>query len=395
MASYTLGEMAKKLGVSTKTLQNWDRCGRFKALRTVSNRRYYTHEQFLEASNLEKYKSDGTDLDAVRGKVVLLTGGTGSLGNAVTSRICDAAKKIIIFSRDELKQSEMRQKFGDKNNIRFILGDVRDKEKLSMALKNVDVCIHAAAQKRIEFCSYNPFMAVENNIIGSMNVVKACLENNVKKALMVSTDKSCNTATLYGATKFTSEQMFIYSNNYSYREGTIFTCIRYGNIYGSRGSIKHLFDRQAREDGEISITHKDMTRFFMSLNDSVNLVLFALNNCIGGEIFVPKMKAIKVMDFAESLHPNIPKKIIGLRGHEKIHEELISETESRYVVECNNKYYKIIPPSVNLPGIGWDINYPKETYMRSFKYVSNGVEILTKEELECMDLEYEEKNEAR
>lgn len=386
---YSTSKMAEKLGVSVQTLRNWNKSGRLVAGRTPTGRMFYTQMQYLEVSGKAEYKRMGMDLDAVRDKVVLITGGTGSLGHALAAKICNAAKKVIIYSRCEFKQHNMRQLFKQHNNIRFILGDVRDKERLSMALKGVDICIHAAAQKRVEFCSYNPFMAVDNNIIGSMNVVQASLDNNLEKSIMISTDKSCNAATLYGATKFVSEQMFIYGNNYSAKDSTVFTCVRYGNIYGSRGSIKHIFDKQSEEVGCISITHPNMTRFFMSIKNSVELILFALNNCIGGEIFVPKMKSIKIMDFAKSFHPNIPIKTIGLRGHEKIHEELISESESLHVVDCNDKYYKIRPLVANIPGIGWDIDYPEEVLVKPFKYTSNNVDTLTVEELMIMDKESE------
>jgi UDP-N-acetylglucosamine 4,6-dehydratase len=379
--TYTIGEMAKKLGKSTKTLQQWDRKGILVAHRTPTNRRYYSHEQFLEMSGRDKYKRTGSDLDAIRGKVVLITGGSGSLGNQLVDRICDYAKKVIVYSRCELKQANMRQRFHDKSNIRYFIGDIRDEDRLKTALSGVNICIHSGCMKRIDSCHYDPIEAVKSNVVGTMNVINACRYNNLEKALMVSTDKACNTATLYGGTKFVSEQLFIYGNNYSDTNNVTFTCIRYGNIYGSNGSIKHIFDRQAKESGVLSITHEDMTRFFMSLDDSVDLVLYALNKCVGGEIFIPKMKAIKIMDLANILYPDLPKKIIGLGGHEEIHEELISEIEGRYVVCCDDKYYKIIPPMVNVPGVGWDINYPEEKIVKPFKYSSNNSDILTNEEI--------------
>jgi FlaA1/EpsC-like NDP-sugar epimerase len=371
--------MAKMLSVSIDTLRRWDSTKRLVAKRRPSGHRYYTHEQYLEVSGKNKYKRTGEDLDAIKGKTVLITGGSGSLGNALVKRLCDYCKKIIIFSRCELKQANMCNKFKEYNNIRYMLGDIKDKNRLLFALSNVDICIHAACYKRIDSCSYNPFEAVKTNVVGSMNVAEACVESGIPKVVMISTDKSTSAATLYGGTKFVSEQMFINGNNYS-SGTTIFTCVRYGNIFGSNGSIKHIFDKQKEENGEISITHEEMTRFFMSLNDAVNLILYTLNNCIGGEIFIPKMKSIKIMDFVNILYPNVPKKIIGLRGHEKIHEELISETESRYVVDCG-EYYKIIPPNVNVPGIGWDFNYPVEPLMKPFKYTSDSVETLSVEEL--------------
>lgn len=391
MKTYTIGEMSKKLNKSQNTLRDWDKKGILIARRTPTNRRYYTHDQYLQISNKDRYIKNGSLLDSVRGKNVLITGGTGSLGYVLVNKIADYVKKIVVYSRCELKQHNMSQHFHDKHNVRYLIGDVRDEGRLAMALNGIDICIHAACMKRIEKCSYDPFEAVKTNVIGSMNVVKSCLLNNVEKSLMVSTDKSCSCATLYGGTKFVSEQMFIYGNNYSHiKSDSIFTCVRYGNIYGSNGSIKHLFAQQVKDNGKISITHKDMTRFFMGLDDAVNLILFALSRCIGGEIFIPKMKSIKIIDFVKTFYPNVPIEIIGLRGHEKIHEELISETESRYVVGCGD-YYKIIPPSVSVPGIGWDGHYPTEKTISAFQYRSNNVDTLNEKELIDFDKTFEEK----
>lgn len=385
---YSTTEMAKKLGVSTQTLRNWDKEKKLVANRTPTNRMFYTHEQYLEISGKVKYKKTGQDVDAIIGKTVLITGGTGSLGNALTQHICDYAKKVIIYSRDELKQANMQQKFADKNNIRYFLGDVKDKDRLKTALKGVDICIHAACYKRIEFCSYNPSEAVKNNIIGSVNVAEACIENKVQKVIMVSTDKACESATLYGGTKFVSEQIFTNANNYSSRDGTILSSVRYGNVYGSRGSIRHLFDKQVKEDGIISITHEEMTRFFMSISDACDLVLYCANNMIGGEIFIPKMKSIQISEYAKSLYPNIPQKIIGLRGHEKIHEKLISETEENFVVKCNDKYYKIVPPPIKISGVIWDINYPDEKREQNFTLSSRTADRLSKEEIENFEKDF-------
>jgi len=375
--------MAEKLGVSVQTLRNWDKEGKLVAQRKPSGRMFYTHDQFLEMSGKTKYKRDGSDLDAVRGKVVLITGGTGSLGHALTERIVDVAKKVIIFSRCELKQARMRAKFSDKINIRYLIGDIRDRKRLERALRGVDVCIHAACMKRVETCTYNPIEAVKSNVIGSVNVLESCIENNVGKALLVSTDKACAPATLYGGTKFVAEQVFINGNNYSGKNGTVFTCTRYGNVYGSNGSVRQLFEQQAKE-GEVKVTHKDMTRFFMSMDEAVNLNLFALNNTIGGEIFIPKLKATSIMAFAETFAPGIPVEFIGLRGYEKIHEDLISKTEVLYTVDCG-KYYKIVPPGVTDRSLGWDISYPDEPKVESFEYTSDNVEQFTADELRGFD----------
>jgi len=371
--TYSIGKMAKRLNVSVKTLQNWDNSGALVAYRTPTNRRYYTHKQYLEASGKKNYKRNGSDLDAVAGKVVLITGGTGSLGYALVTRIIDKAKKVIVYSRCELKQANMRQKFANKKNIRFMIGNIKDAERLNVAMSGVDICIHAACMKRVETCTYNVFEAIKSNII------EACLKNNVSKSLLVSTDKATSPATLYGGTKFVAEQMFINGNNYSKRNSTIFTVTRYGNVYASNGSVAHLFKKQAKS-GTIKLTHDKMTRFFMSLSDAVDLNLYALNNTIGGEIFVPKLKGTTIKAFADVFAPGIPIEIIGLRGYEKIHEELISKTESMYVVDMGDNY-KIVPPGVSDWNMGWDVNYPKEPKIKPFKYTSDSVEQFSNTEL--------------
>lgn len=388
---YSISEFAEKVGINEATLRNWHKSGSLMPAHiSPGGHRYYSNEQFLKISGQNKYVSDGSDLDAVRDKVVLITGGTGSLGNALTKRICDVAKKIIIFSRDELKQHQMRQKFANKENIRFMIGDVRDKDRLMYALRDVDICIHCASMKRIEVCQYNPVEAIKTIVIGSLNVMEACIENGVKKVLFISTDKSCAPATLYGGAKFVSEQLFISGNNYSTRD-TVLTITRYGNVYASNGSMRHLFKKQAEENGEIEITHEDMTRFLMTIDQAVDLNLFALNNAkCGGEIFIPKLKAVKIVDYVKTFFPNLPTKIIGVRGYEKIHEDLISDTEMRYVVDCG-MYYKIIPSTVNIPQLGWDKNYPVEkTIEASFKYNSGTVEQLTSQEIINMEKDYEQ-----
>lgn len=384
MLTYSIGEMAQKLGKSVKTLMNWDKSGALKACRSPTNRRFYTHEQYLDAAGKMKYnKKTNSDLDAILGKTVLITGGTGTLGHALVERIADYTKKVVVYSRCELKQANMRQKFKDKENVRFLIGDIRDKERLMVALRDIDVCIHAACMKRVETCTYNPFEAVKSNIIGSMNVLEACMANKVSKALMVSSDKACSPATLYGGTKFIAEQMFINGNNYSTRD-CIFMATRYGNVYGSNGSVRYIFEKQFSETGKVKVTHEDMTRFFMSIEDAVDLNLFALNNAIGGEIFIPKLKATKMTEFAKAFAPGAEVEIMGIRGYEKIHEDLISEAEMMYVVDCG-KYYKIVPPGVSDGTVGWDAEYPEEQKVKPFKYSSNVVEQFTPEELKAFE----------
>lgn len=380
---YNISKMAEKLGVSKSTLRNWDKNGTLVAMRKPSGHRYYTNNQYLQVTQKHKYVSCGSDLDIIRDKVILITGGTGSLGNALTQRILDVAKKVIIYSRCELKQARMRDKFKDYVNIRYLIGDVQDKSRLSVALLGVDLCIHAACMKRVETCTYNPFEAVKNNIIGSVNVVEACIQNDVKKAILVSTDKACSPSTMYGGTKFVAEQVFINGNNYSTRNKTLFAATRYGNVYGSNGSVRHLFEQQAK-NGKVSVTHEEMTRFFMSMDDAVDLNLYALNNSMGGEIFIPKLKATNIMDYAKAFAPEAEIEFIGLRGYEKIHEDLISRTEILYTVDCG-KYYKIIPPGITDRSVGWDIEYPDEPKVKPFEYNSNKVERLTVQEIKEME----------
>jgi FlaA1/EpsC-like NDP-sugar epimerase len=377
---YNISTMAEKLGVSTSTLRNWDKSGVLQAKRKPSGHRYYTHEQYLKTADKQKYiQSNDNTLEHLRDKVVLITGGTGSLGNAIVERISDYAKKIIVYSRCELKQAKMKQKFHGKENIRYLIGDVQDKNRLSFALRGVDVCIHAACMKRVETCTYNPFEAVKNNVMGSVNVVEACIENNVGKSLLVSTDKACAPCTLYGGTKFVAEQLFINGNNYSTRGGTKFFATRYGNVYASNGSVRYIFENQAKE-GALKVTHKDMTRFFMSMDEAVDLNLYAVLNGIGGEIFIPKLKGTSILRYAQAFAPGVPVEFIGLRGYEKIHEELISTTEIMYTVDCG-KYYKVVPPNISEPALGWDFYYPEEQKVKEFVYSSNSVEQFTEEEL--------------
>ena len=379
---YSASEMAEKLNVSVQTLRNWDKSGKLVASRTPTGRLFYTQEQYLEVSGKQKYKVTGEGLDAIAGKVVLITGGTGSLGYALTERIADAAKKVIIYSRCELKQAKMREAFASKTNIRYMIGDIRDADRLTSALRGVDICIHAACMKRVETCTYNPFEAVKSNVMGSVNVVEACITNGVAKSLLVSTDKACAPATLYGGTKFVAEQIFINGNNYATRN-TKFTVTRYGNVFGSNGSVRSLFEQQALK-GHVKVTDANMTRFFMSMEEAVNLNLFALNNTIGGEIFIPKLKGTTITAFAQTFAPGVPIEFIGLRGYEKIHEDLISKTEMMYVVDCGENY-KIVPPSVSVNAVGWDVSYPDEPKIEPFEYTSDKVTQFTADELRALE----------
>jgi len=279
----------------------------------------------------------------LKNSTILLTGGTGSFGYAFTKYVIKNynIKKLIIFSRDEMKQWEMQKKFKDKR-LRFFIGDVRDKRRLDRALNGVDYVIHAAAAKIVPTAEYNPFECVKTNITGAMNVIDSSLDNKVKKVIALSTDKASSPINLYGATKLVSDKLFVSGNSYSKK--TIFSVVRYGNVMGSRGSVIPFFFK-LKNSKKIPITDKDMTRFFITVEDGVKLVLLALNDSVGGEIYIKKIPSIKITDLANVIAPNVKQKIIGIRPGEKIHEQMIAKEESMYTYEYKD-YYKILP-SIN------------------------------------------------
>ncbi len=265
------------------------------------------------------------------------------MGNKLISRFLETkAKKIIVFSRDELKQSQMKTKFSDpKNRLRFFIGDIRDPERLQRAFKGVDIIIHAAALKQIPALEYNPSEAVKTNILGTQNVINAALDQKVQKVLFVSTDKAASPANLYGATKLCAERLVLSSNAYSGEGGTKFSAVRYGNVLGSRGSIIKIVEEQ-RAKGEITLTHEDMTRFWITLDQAVDLIMLGLEKMYGGEIFVPKIPSMKMKDFLKTLAPECKVRIIGIRPGEKMHETMVTEEESRHTKEHEN-HYIILP----------------------------------------------------
>ena len=272
---------------------------------------------------------------------ILLTGGTGSFGNKFVEMTLKKynPKKIIIFSRDEMKQWHMAQRFTD-SRVRFFLGDIRDKERLNRAVDGVDIIIHAAALKIVPTAEYNPFETVKTNIIGAMNIIDVAIEKNVKKIISLSTDKACDPINFYGATKLASDKLFIAGNNYVGKRPTIFSVVRYGNVIGSRGSVIPYFLKLKEEKKQLTITDKNMTRFFTSLEDAVKMVWTGLKVMKGGEIFVLKNPSIKILDLAKAIDSK-PIKDIGVRPGEKINEVLISKEEADYVYDCGI-YYSII-----------------------------------------------------
>lgn len=266
-------------------------------------------------------------------KVILVTGGTGSFGRKFTETVLSrfTPKKLIIFSRDELKQSEMARDFPQKN-IRFFIGDVRDAERLHRAMRGVDVVVHAAAMKQVPACEYNPFEAVKTNIIGSANVIEAAIDCRVERVLAISTDKAANPVNLYGATKLCAEKLFVQGNSYAGDGGTIFSCARYGNVVGSRGSVIPLFAEQ-RPTGVVTVTDDRMTRFWMTLQQGVDFVIQSVQHMQGGEIFVPKIPSMRILDLVKAVAPECQVKITGIRPGEKVHEVLVSEDEAHHAVE--------------------------------------------------------------
>jgi len=277
-------------------------------------------------------------------KVVLVTGGTGSFGKKFTEILLKEyqPKKIIIFSRDELKQHEMRVRGFDHPSLRYFIGDIRDRERLVRALHGVDIVVHAAALKQVPACEYNPMEAVKTNILGTSNVLEAALDTGVKKVLALSTDKAVSPANLYGGTKLVAEKLVIQSNNYAAGSATRYACVRYGNVVGSRGSIVPLFIKQ-RQSGRITVTDERMTRFWLSLEQGVKFVINCIEQMEGGEVFVPKIPSTKVIDLARAIAPDAKIEIIGIRPGEKLHEDLLSDDEARNAVE-QEMMYIIKPP---------------------------------------------------
>jgi UDP-N-acetylglucosamine 4,6-dehydratase len=272
-------------------------------------------------------------------KVVLVTGGTGSFGKKFTRLMLDEIKpaKIIIYSRDELKQHEMREAGFDDPRLRYFIGDVRDRDRLVRAFHGVDIVVHAAALKQVPACEYNPMEAIKTNILGSSNVIDAALDAGVGRVLALSTDKAVNPVNLYGATKLAAEKLFVQSNTYAAGTRTRFSCVRYGNVVGSRGSVIPVFLKQ-RLSGKITITDDRMTRFWISLEQGVRFVINCLEQMRGGEVFVPKIPSMRVTDLAAVVAPEAEINIIGIRPGEKLHEVLISEDEARNTVEMPDMY---------------------------------------------------------
>ncbi|MFA6169571.1 MAG: UDP-N-acetylglucosamine 4,6-dehydratase (inverting) [Candidatus Margulisiibacteriota bacterium] len=278
------------------------------------------------------------------GKSVLITGGTGSFGKRFIDIVLKEARpeRLIVYSRDELKQFEMQQYLKGRNAVRFFIGDVRDKDRLMRAFDGVDYVVHAAALKQVPAMEYNPSEAIKTNINGAMNIIEAAIDKGVKRIVALSTDKACNPINLYGATKLCSDKLFISGNSYAGSRDTRFAVVRYGNVVGSRGSVVPFFKEKAKE-GFLPITDERMTRFWITLEQGVRFVIKSFERMHGGELFVPKIPSMNIMDLAKAIAPNCKTKVVGIRPGEKLHEVMISEDDARQTLELNDCY--VIQPA--------------------------------------------------
>jgi len=316
-------------------------------------------------------------------KKILITGGTGSLGTALTKKLLETnVNTIRIFSRDEWKQIQMQSLFNDKR-LRFFIGDVRDKERMTRAFEDINIVIHAAALKHVPIAEYNPFEAVKTNVYGTQNLIESCLDKNVQHSLAIGTDKAVSPLNTYGATKLLMERLFVSANYYRGTHQTVFSCVRYGNVMGSRGSIIPLFLKQIKENRKITVTNPEMTRFNITMDDALDLIIRSFDNPIPGQILVPKLKAYRLQDVIDALkeitgiNPKIEK--IGLRAGEKMHEVLISKDELRNTYENDTDY--LIYEKQNFVR---DINIESKNFKKSDlddEYSSDKVSSLTKKEL--------------
>lgn len=301
---------------------------------------------------------------------ILITGGTGSFGNAFIPMTLEKynPKRLVVFSRDEMKQWEMAKLFENDNRVRFFIGDVRDKDRLHRALDGIDYVVHAAATKIVSTAEYNPFECVKTNITGAMNLIDACIDSDIKKVVALSTDKASAPANLYGATKLASDKLFVAGNSYAGAHNTRFCVVRYGNVMGSRGSVIPFF-LSISDKKEFPITDDRMTRFMISLEDGVKLIWHAFEDMVGGEIYVKKIPSMKVTDIATAVSSEAKQNIVGIRPGEKLHEQMIGAEDSYYTYEYDN-YYKILPSINNWSEDPVRINNGKKV-AEGFNYSSN------------------------
>lgn len=362
---YKIQEVSKKLDVPKSTIRFWETefPGLIQPARTSGGQRRYTESDVKNLTKIrELIRKKNKSVKQAReiltkgrgsgGKInwkeqtILLTGGTGSFGKHFCRHMLKNydPKVIRIYSRDELKQHEMKAEFGE-DKLRYFIGDVRDGERMRRAMEGVDIVVHAAALKQVPACEYNPLEAVKTNIIGAQNIIDAAIDAGVKKVMALSTDKAVNPVNLYGATKLCAEKIFIQGNSYTGARGTCFSCVRYGNVIGSRGSVIPLFLKQ-KKTGKVTVTDDRMTRFWITLEQAVELVVKGLSHMQGGEIFVPIIPSMKVVDLAKAIAPDCEVEIIGIRPGEKLHESLITEEDGRNTILYEGMY-------VVMPALSW------------------------------------------
>lgn len=330
----------------------------------------------------------------LNGKRILVTGGTGSFGKKFIETVFKKypdVKRIVVYSRDELKQYEMAQLYPESQypQLRFFIGDVRDGERLKRACEGIDIIIHAAALKHVPIAEYNPMECINTNIFGAENIVNAALDCGIKNVVALSTDKACAPINLYGATKLCSDKLFIAANNMKGSRDLKFSVVRYGNVLGSRGSVVPFFLKK-RESGVLPITHEGMTRFNITLEEGVDMVMYAIGNAWGGELYVPKIPSYKILDVAKAVAPDCRLEIVGVRPGEKLHEEMISETDALNTYDCG-KYYVISPAAPSYSMNDWVKTFNGKLVPEGFKYNSGtntewlGVESLREQIINHVD----------
>ena len=308
-------------------------------------------------------------MSMLTGASILVTGGTGSFGKAFLREVLDNhdPRRIVVFSRDELKQFEVRAQFGDDPRLRWFIGDVRDRRRLERAMHGVDYVVHAAALKQVDTAEYNPFEYIATNVTGSQNVVEAAIDAGVKKVVALSTDKASSPINLYGATKLVADKLFVSANHYAASHETRFSVVRYGNVVGSRGSVVPFFQRLAAQGGVLPITDKRMTRFWITLPQAVKFVLDSFEMMEGGELYVPRIPSMKVVDLAEAIAPGAAQHEVGIRPGEKLHEEMIAPDDSRRTVRLGDRY--VVMPYVG--GWGYETPADGEAVADGFAYQSD------------------------
>ena len=339
--------------------------------------------------------SKGSRSAMLSDKGILVTGGTGSFGRQFVKTLLErfpAVRRLVIYSRDELKQYEMAQRFSPEKHpcLRYFLGDIRDENRLRRALEGIDIVVHAAALKQVPAAEYNPFECIKTNILGAQNLIEACLDAHVSRVVALSTDKAAAPINLYGATKLCSDKLFTAANNFKGARDIRFSAVRYGNVMGSRGSVIPFF-LERRSSGVLPITHAEMTRFNVILEDGVDMVLWALEHALGGEILVPKIPSYRVVDVAEAICPGCEKPIIGIRAGEKIHEEMITASDSYSTVDIG-KYYAILNSAAGISVDAYLQKHPGNRVPDGFSYNSGSNEtFLNLDELRQLIRTYVEK----